>query len=183
MAHKNKGFDPTEIEALQKRMSGKSFLPQEQSDENDEYSNFLFIGMYEGKQVIYDAAIYTLKLHYNSEVYELAEHKAAQKFPEFKKISYNEDENGDLKLLDDEEEEIGLYMAEIMMDIEEEGSVKVKEFIELDPNIDYGIGLDAALNVEAVTEGVIEKFIRDFNEENLKLDDTYYSFQLADEDF
>jgi hypothetical protein len=74
-------------------------------------------------------------------------------------------------------------MAEIMMDIEEEGSVKVKEFIELDPNIDFGIGLDAALNVEAVTEEVIEKFIRDFNEENLKLDDTYYSFQLADEDF
>lgn len=183
MIHKNKGFDPAEIEALQKRMSGKSFLLQEQSDENDEYSNFLFIGMYEGKQVIYDAAIYTLKLHYNSEVYELAEHKAAQRFPEFKKISYDEDENGDLKLLDDEEEEIGLYMAEIMMDIEEEGSVKVKEFIELDPNIDFGIGLDAALNVEAVTEEVIEKFIRDFNEENLKLDDTYYSFELADEDF
>lgn len=54
--------------------------------------------------------------------------------------------------------------------------------MEWDPNIDYGIGLDIGLNVEKITPKVIEKFIKDFNEETLKLDKTLYSFQTEDED-
>jgi hypothetical protein len=59
--------------------------------------------------------------------------------------------------------------------------VKVKEHLEIDPNIDFGIGLDAVLNVEEITSKVIEKFIRDFNEDTLSLDKTLYSFQTEDE--
>jgi hypothetical protein len=62
---------------------------------------------------------------------KFAEHRAAKHFPEYKKINYEEDENGNLAALDPLEEEIGLYMAEVIMTLEEEESVKVKEHVDL----------------------------------------------------
>jgi len=183
MHQNNNGFNPDQIQAMNEKLklSNKLYMEKNVKDNNDEFVNFYFIGMYEGREVIYDAAIYTLRLHHSSEIYEIAEHKAAQRFPKFKKIKYQEDENGDLQTLDSLEEEIGLYMAEVMMDLEEEEAVKVKEHLEFDPNIDFGIGLDIGLNVEKITPQVIEKFIKDFNEENLKLDQTEYAFQSEED--
>lgn len=184
MLSTNKAFDPKIIEEYQAQLSkkGTNFLLIDSKDNSDEYVNFYFIGMYEGRQVIYDAAIYTLRLHHLSEVFEVAEHKAANHFPEFKKIKYEEDENGDLEALDSLEEEIGLFIAEAIMEIEEEEEVKVKEHVEIDPNIDFGIGLDVGLNLETITNEVIEKFIIDFNKDTLELDSTLYSFETQDEE-
>ena len=180
----NKGFDPDIIEEYRKKIkrSGGNYLLEETADNSEEYKQFYFIGMYEGKQVVYDAALYTLRLHHNSELYEIAEHRAARHFPEYKRINYREDENGDLQALDDLEEEIGLYMAEVMMELEEEGEVKVHEFVDLDPNVDFGIGIDAALNVDQIDEKVITKFVNDYNEDSLQLDDTLYTFMMEDEE-
>jgi len=180
----NKGFEPDVINEYKKKMSnsGKNYIVADSEDNSDEYINFYFIGMYEGKEVVYDAVIYTLRLHYNSELYEIAEHKAAKFFPEFESIRYKEDENGDLEILDDKEEEIGLYMAEVIMELEEDGEVKVREHVELDPNIDFGVGLDVGLHVDEVNEKVISQFVKDYNEDNVKLDDTYYTFQTKDEE-
>lgn len=185
MKMENKGLDSENISDVKNRIkkTGNNFVLADTEDNGPEYANFYFIGMYEGKEVIYDAVIYSLRLHYESEVYEIAEHKAAQHFPEFKKIKYEEDENGDLEALDDLEEEIGLYMAEVIVELEEEGEIKVKEHIEMDLNLDYGIGLDVGLNVEEVEEDVITKFVNDFNEDSLNLDETLYTFHLQDEDF
>ena len=157
-------------------------LLDEEDESTDEYVHFYFIGKFEGREVIYDAVIYTLRLHHESELYEIAEHRAAKHFPEYKKITYDEDENGNLAALDPLEEEIGLFMAEVIMELEEEESVKVKEHVELDCNTDFGISLDVGLHVEKITPKVIEKFIKDFNEDNLKLDDTLYSFQTQDQE-
>ena len=180
----NQGYDPDVIQEMKEKIhaAGGSYVLNESAENSDEYKEFYFIGMYEGRRVVYDAALYTLRLHHNSELYEIAEHKAAQHFPEFKRIRYREDENGDLVALDDLEEEIGLYMAEVMMELEEEGEVRVQEFIGLDPNVDFGIGLDAALNVDEIDDGVIRKFVHDFNEDNLKLDKTFYTFMTEDEE-
>ncbi len=181
----NKGFDPDVINEYREKMSrkGKNFLLSDSDDNSEEFKNFYFIGMFEGKEVLYDAALYTLRLHHNSELYELAEHRAANHFPEFKSISYREDENGDLQALDDLEEEIGLYMAEVMMELEAEGDIRVSEFIEVDPHLNFGIGLDAALNVEEISESVISTFIRQFNDDTIKLDQTSYTFHTEDEEF
>ena len=157
--------------------SGLPYVLDEEEETTEEYAHFYFIGIYEGHDVIYDAVMYTLRLHHNSELYEIAEHKAALKFPEFKKISYDEDENGDLESLDDLEEEIGLYMAEVIMDMEAEESVKVQEHVDIDKNIDFGIGLDIGLNVQEINPAIISDFIVNFNEDTLKLDETLYSFQ------
>jgi hypothetical protein len=87
-----------------------------------------------------------------------------------------------MKPLTPEEEEIGWFITELIMEIEEEESVKVQEFIDIDTNHDYGIGLDASLNVEEIDEDVITKFVREFNDDTLELDDTLYSFMTEDED-
>ena len=179
----NKGFDPVVLADYKKKikLTGNSFLVEGADENNEEYIHFYFIGEYETKEVIYDSVMYTLRLHHESELFEIAEHKAAQHFPEYKKITYNEDENGNLKPLDDLEEEIGLYMAEIIMELQEEGEVKVKEHVDVDAHLDFGIGLNIGLNVEKVTTKVIEKFMRDFNEGRLALDDTLFSFETQQE--
>jgi hypothetical protein len=178
----NKGFDPTVINQYKTRMQaeGKNYVFDEDDENGDEYTHFYFIGFYEGKEVLYDTVIYTLRLQHESELFEIAEHRAAQHFPEYKKINYEEDENGNLETLDPLEEEIGLYMAEVIMELEEEEAVKVKEHVDLDPHTDFGVALDVGLNVEKITSREIEKFIKDFNEDTIELDETLYSFQTQD---
>src|SRR5690554_106471 len=183
MQNKNEGFSTESIEALKQelRVSGKSYKMIPSEDNSEEFVNFYFIGMHEGREVIYDAALYTLRLHHASEVYELAEHKAAQKFPNFKGIHYEEDENGNLKPLSADEEEIGLYITEMIMELEEEEEVKVQEFIDIDTNHDYGLGLDASLNIEYIDDKVISKFVKEFNDDSIVLDDTFYAYQSEEE--
>jgi hypothetical protein len=185
MLNKNEGFSSEAIEALKTELSasGKTYKVVPSDDNSEEFVNFYFVGMFEGKEVIYDAALYTLRLHHSSEVYELAEHKAAQKFPNFKGIQYEEDENGNLKPLSAADEEIGLFITEIILELEEEEEVKVQEFIDIDTNHDYGVGLDAALNVDFINDQVIQKFVKEFNEDTIVLDDTLYAFQTEDEEF
>jgi len=184
--HSNKGYSPEVIQDYARRIkaSGHRFLVDESDeDNNDEYLHFYFVGKDDdGKEVVYDAVMYTLRMQHESEMFEIAEHKAAQHFPDYKKIAYEEDENGDLSALDSREEEIGLYMAEVILELEEEESVKVQEHVDMDKHVDFGIALDIGLHVEMITPEVVEKFIDDFNSDNLQLDDTLYSFQTTEEE-
>lgn len=178
----NKGFDPKTIQDYKDKMKawGTNYLKDEEDEHNDEYTHFYFIGLYEGREVIYDTVMYTLRLQHESELFEIAEHRAAKHFPEYKKITYEEDENGNLQTLDPLEEEIGLYIAEVIMELEEEEAVKVKEHVDMDSNTDFGVSLDVGLHREKITSADIEKFIRDFNEDTLDLDENFYSFQTED---
>ncbi len=180
----NKGFDPKIIGEYKARIksSEDGFLLLDTDENNEENVHFYFIGKFEGKEVIYDAVLYTLRLQHESDLFEIAEHQAAKHFPQYRKITYKEDENGNLQPLDELEEEIGLFMAQVILELEEEDQVKVKEHVDIDPKIDFGIGLDAGLNVEKLTPKVIAKFIKDFNEDTLSLDETLYSFQTEDEE-
>ncbi len=180
----NPGFDSAFITDYQAKMkaTGKLFWPVEEEDNSDEYFRFYFIGKYNGQEVIYDTALYTLRLEHESEMYEIAEHRAAQHFPDYKKITYEEDENGDLKELDSEEEEIGLYMAEVILELQEDEAVKVQEHVDIDEHAEFGISLDVGLHVEKITPQVIEKFVKDYNEDRLQLDNTLYTFQAEGEE-
>jgi hypothetical protein len=183
-AERNRGYDPDEIADYKAKMAslGKVYLMDDEDESTDEYAHFYFIGRFEGREVIYDAVIYTLRLHHESELYEIAEHRAAQHFPQYKKISYDEDENGNMETLDPLAEEIGLFMAEVIMELEEEETVKVKEHIELDSNSEFGVSMDIGLHLEKITPKSIEKFIKEYNEDSLKLDGTLYSFQTEDQE-
>lgn len=178
----NKGFDPVTIQEFKDKIGarGAAFLEDESDQRSDEYVHFRFVGVFEGREVIYDTVMYTLRLQHESELFEIAEHRAAKHFPEYRKITYEEDENGNLVALDPLEEEIGLYIAEVIMELEEDEAVKVQEHVDLDVNTDFGVALDVGLQREKLTDGDIQKFVRDFNEDTLRLDENLYSFQTQD---
>jgi hypothetical protein len=180
----NKGFEPNEIASYKSRIkdAGKTYVLDEEDDNGEEYTHFYFIGKFEGREVIYDAVMYTLRLQHESELFEIAEHRAARHFPHYKKIAYKEDENGNLETLDPLEEEIGLFMAEVIMELEEDEAVKVKEHVDMDVKAEFGVALDIGLHVEVITPKIIEKFIKDFNEDTIQLDDTLFSFQTQEEE-
>ncbi len=182
---KNKGFEPEVISDYKRKMKalGLPFLPDDQDSNTDESIHFYFVGRDDSnREVVYDAMMYTLRLQHESEMFEIAEHRAAKHFPNYKKIAYEEDENGNLSALDDQEEEIGLYMAEVIMELEEDGSVKVNEHVDMDIHVDFGIALDIGLHVERIATSIVEKFINDFNSDSLQLDPTLYSFQTKEEE-
>lgn len=183
MSVSNPGYEPQVINDYRDKMTkdNRNHIIVDSEENSDEYQNFYFIGAHEGREVVYDAAIYTLRLHHNSEMYEIAEDRAAERFPEFKKIKNEEDEENE-QLPEELEEEIGLYMAEVMAELEDEGEIRVSEYLEIDPYVDFGVGIDAALNVEKVTSDVITKFVNGFNEGTLQLDKTLYTFHLEEED-
>jgi hypothetical protein len=180
----NPGFDPAIIADYKAKMKEKDILfwPMEEDGNSDEYFHFCFIGKYKGQEAIYDAVIYTLRLEHESELYEIAEHKAALHFPQYKKIIYEEDENGDLKELDAIQEEIGLYMAEVILELQEEDEVKVQEHVDINEDAEFGIRLDVGLHIDKITPPFVERFIKDFNEDKLQLDDTLYTFQAEEEE-
>ena len=181
----NSDFDHKDLEAVKTKIkdSGQSYIVVDSEDNSDDYMNFLFTGYHEGNEVVFDAALYTLKIQHTSEMYEIAEHEAAKRFPEYRSIAYEEDENGDIAPLGDLEEEIGLYMAEVMEELEEEETVKVQEHVDIDASSEDSIGLDIGLNVEKVTPEVIERFIEDFKNDAIELDSTFYTFQMDDEEW
>ena len=173
----NTGFDPETIKEYKSKMNNQGFFVEESDDNGDEYVNFIFVGEYKGKEVIYDAVIYTLRLNHHSELYEIAEEQTSDKYPEFNSMTYSVDENGDLNKLSEKEEEIGLFMTELILELEDEGEVKVKEHVDVDTSVDFGISLDIGLNVIEVSDDVIANFIKDYNANTLKLDDTLYAFE------
>ncbi len=178
----NKGFEPLTIQEYKNKITeaGTPYLLDQEDEHNEEYTHFYFVGVYEGKEVIYDTVMYTLRLEHESELFEIAEDRAAQHFPEYRKITYEEDENVNPAAIDPLQEEIGLFIAEVIMELEEEEAVKVQEHVDLDINTDFGIALDVGILAENITDKEIKKFIKDFNEDTLKLDENLYSFQTQD---
>ena len=66
------------------------------------------------------------------------------------------------------------------MELEEEEAVKVREHVDMDINADFGIALDVGLHREKIQDSDIERFIRNFNEDTIALDENLYSFQTQD---
>jgi len=172
----NKGFLKEEISNyIRKIEAGKNLFVLKGEDNADDFVNFYFVGKYNDQDVVFDTVMYTLHLHYNSEIYEIAEQKAILKFPDQKPILENE--NNDEKEIDELDENIGFYMAQVIMDLEYEGSVKVQEHIEFDEEMDFGIGLNVGLNTKKITPEIINDFISKFIKGTLTLDNTHYSFE------
>lgn len=133
------------------------------------------MGIHDGQEVLFDTILYTLRMQHESELFEIVEEQTLRQFPQYK-VSSDEKEEAE-NTQHELEEEIGLYMAEVMLGLEEEGEIKVKEHVDLDLQHEFGIGLDAGLHIDKVTTDLIESFIRDFNADKLELDPGYYSFQ------
>lgn len=176
----NIGFEKEEIEKLRKECEdeGQSFVlveDEEDFDDEGEFYHFQFIGQYQGKEVIYDCIMSTLSLHHSSLVFEEAENKVKKIFKDYLPF---EDRSSNYKVNEDAEE----MLQEFIDEIEEDESIKVSEFVDVDPDFEYGIGLEVALNVEEINLDTIEKFIENFKGGKLKLDNTLYSFKNGTEE-
>ncbi len=184
MANINPGLQPAEIEKMKRQCRDKkqSYILNEAEPQGDEFAHFFFVGSYEGKECIFDAVMYTLRLHHSSLLYEMADDRAAEEFPRYK-LRRQEAEDNDEEISEEEvDEEVELFKAELMDELEESEAVKVQEYVHADTDFDYGYALEVCLNEEEVTGSLIEKFVRDFNSGSLKLDETLYTFHHDDED-
>ncbi|AQG79754.1 hypothetical protein [Spirosoma montaniterrae] len=183
--YKNEGFDPEEINALKDecRQEGQSFVYVEDDDmdvlETGECVHIQFPGLYDGQEVVFDALVYTLRLHHSSLVYEMAVEQIRKTYPEYVPP---EDRPANYKISPELEEEAETALTEIIDEIEETETVKVQEHVEVDLEADYGIALDVCLNVEEITDEVIENFIRAYQSNTLRLDNTLYSFTSESEE-
>lgn len=181
---KNLGFDPAEIEQLKNECqeAEQDFVYfedelEEGNEAADEFVHIQFVGEHKGKEVIFDAVLYTLTLHFSSLVFEKAEKKAATAFPTY----VPQDERGENFVANDAlDEEVELMITELIEEIEENEEVKVSEHVEIDEDFEYGIGLDVCLNVDEITDDVVEKFVASFKTGTLKLDPTLFSFKSED---
>lgn len=179
----NIGYQKEEIDALKEECAelGLNFALVEDEDmdleEDDEldYVHFQFVGKHNDQEVIYDAVLCTLSMHHSSLLYEEAEKKIMKLYPDF--VPY-EDRKPNHKANEEAEQ----MMEELIQEMEDEETIKVSEYVSLDMDFDYGIGLEAALHVEEITDEIIEKFVEDFNAGTLNLDKTVYSFKDGFED-
>lgn len=185
MQYKNEGYDPKEIAQLRQECEkeGSTFVYFEDEEDfghsADEYAHFQFVGDFNGQEVIYDAVIYTLRLHHSSLVYEAAEKKAMKHFPLYVPME-NRDET--YQANDALDEEVELMITELIEEIEENEEIKVAENVEVDEDFEYGVGLDVCLNVDEIDDEVVENFIEDFLAKKLNLDKTLYSFSGEEDD-
>ncbi len=184
MSVQNPGLEPAEIERIKKncQRANQPYVLNEAEPQGDEFSHFLFVGKHEGREVIFDSVMYTLRLHHSSVLYEIAEDKACEQFPDYKKWEFDENENGETLLPEELDEEVEMFKADVMAELEESESVKVKEYVQIDTDFDYGYALEVCLNVEVITGEIIEKFVKDYNTGTLQLDETLYTFHHEEEE-
>lgn len=181
----NPGYSLTEIQLLKDvcQTENRSFAYIEDEDfpesEEKEMVHIQFVGQFNNQEVIYDAILSTLQLHYSSQVYEAAEKEVMEQFPQYVPLE-NRDEN---HVANPElDEEVEMIILEVIEELEENEEIKVAEFIEIDENFEFGIGLEAALMVPALEEDIITSFINDFNAGKLSLDPSLYSFNSEGEE-
>ncbi len=183
---KNPGFDPEEIEQLKRECKAENlnfvFVSDElekDEEENNEHAHVQFVGMHKEKEVIFDALIYTLRLHHSTLVYDSALERLQIDMPDY--VSPDEREEDD-ESDEEQDEEAEMLLTELIEEIEENEEIKVKEHVEIDTTFEYGIGLEVGLNKTEINEKVISDFITAYNAGLVELDSTVYSFTSEDED-
>lgn len=181
----NPGFDPEEIAQLKRECKAErlNFVyvtdEFEDEEENNEHAHVQFVGYYKEAEVVYDALIYTLRLHHSTLVYDAALEKLKVQMPDY--ISPDE-RDGSEKIDFDRDEEAEILLTEFIEEIEENEEITVREHVEVDDKFDYGIGLEVGLNKTEINDKVINDFIIRFNSGRLQLDTNVYSFTTEDEE-
>lgn len=177
---KNPGYDPAEIENLKREceQEGLPFvLVEDELDLEDtgEYAQFQFVGRKGEVEVIYDVAMYTLKMQHASKLLEEAENMVKRKYKDFVPLELRSESY-------QANEDIDFLVQEYAEELEEEESVTVSESLDEDLSFDYGIGLEVVLNVDEINDQTITKFINEFNSGTFQLDTTQVSFKHQEDE-
>ena len=182
----NPGFDPEEIAQLKRECKAErlNFVYvsdefEDDEEENNEHAHVQFVGYYKDKEVVYDALIYTLRLHHSTLVYDAALERVKKEFPKYISPDERPDNYKDDPEMDEEAE---MLLTEFIEEIEENEEISVREHIETDDQFEYGIGLEVGLNKTEINEKVINDFIIRFNAGRIVLDPTMYSFTGSEDE-
>lgn len=148
------------------------FNPEEDKDEELQTASILFVTKKNNKEYLVDAFVMTSHFQYHMEVMDEAEAQLVKKYPKLVGKDY----------LDFSEEQQDA-LDNLMDEIYENDSVHVQEFVseEIDEK-EVFIELEVGLNREELTEEVLAKFVNDYNNNTIKLDDTALSFTEEMED-
>lgn len=183
MSKTNPGFATEEISKLKNlcQNSGKNFVTIEDEDlpvgNDSEMVHIQFVGHFNGQEVIYDAMLYTLQIHYASAIYEEAERQVMKQYPLYVPIDHRDETYQANEQLD---EEVEMMILEVIDELEENDEVKVSEFLTIDEQFDFGIGIEAAIYVPALDDEIITNFVNQFNKGTFVPDTTLYSFKSDD---
>ena len=169
----NPGFSSQEIEKIKAACAKakRSYVLQEEDTFEDGFAQFFFVGTHEGKPVVFDAFLYLLEMEYFENLINDAIAATKETYPKFK--------NADFEELTGEHIEI---MEQVAEELAKDEQYDVCEFIDIDTETEFGVAIDVCLNVPEVTHEVIEKFVKDFTSNKLKLDPTFYSFSVDFDD-
>ncbi|MGB0522074.1 MAG: hypothetical protein ACPGJS_03900 [Flammeovirgaceae bacterium] len=168
----NLGYDQTEIDKVKQEIKASKhlFIWNEEEELDENYGHFFFVGKHKGKEVIFDAFLYTLEMEYATKSFDVAMNLLLNRFPEFADADFEAEEGEHI-----EQFEVTL------MEVEEEGLARVTESIDFDEEAGYGVGINVCLNVQEVTPEVINNFIKNFNNDQVNLDKTEYDFEIGEE--
>jgi hypothetical protein len=75
-----------------------------------------------------------------------------------------------------------MLILEVIEELEENEEIKVAEYIEIDPEFDFGVSIEVALYVPALDDEMLSQFIIDFNSNTLSLDPSLYTFNSDNEE-
>lgn len=167
----NIGFNAEEIAQLRAEClkEGKPYvLVEDEEDfaETGQAVHFQFVGLKHDQEVIYDVLMTTLEMEYQLELYDTAVEEISE----------------ELKLNNiTDEKKIEEMLEETMNLLEEEEAVKVAEHLNVDPDFEYGIGIEYVKNIPVITDKEIRLFIQEYSQGKIKLDKTLYSFESENE--
>lgn len=181
----NPGFDPEEIAQLKEECKAENanFIyvedEFEDDDDNNEHAHVQFVGKYKDQEVIYDALIFTLRLHHSTLVYDEALERLKKEMPNY--VSPDE-RPANYKISDEQEDEAELLLTEFIEEIEENEEITVREHVEIDDQFEYGVGLEVGLNKTEINDKIISDFVKAFTTGNVQLDPTLYSFTGSEDE-
>ncbi|PWJ44151.1 hypothetical protein [Sediminitomix flava] len=160
------------LDAVKKALqeSGQAFIYRKDADNDESQVNFLFVGEYEGKEVLFDSFMYILEMEFFSEIYEEAVTLTVEQFPKYDGMDFNALEGEHIDA-----------MEQIAAELAKDDEYKVQELLEVEPNIEDSsiVNLDICLNRPEITEKDVQEFINSFKSpEGVKLDETLYAFDM-----
>ncbi|MCS6834125.1 MAG: hypothetical protein NZ521_11165 [Flammeovirgaceae bacterium] len=154
------------------KKKGKKFVIVEDDTGIDEGCiHFRFVGDYEGRKVVYDTFLSTLELEFYERVYEEAIEITKEENPQYANANFDDLEGEHIEI-----------MEQIAEELAEDEDFAVQEYCYVEEENEFQVNVDVALNVPVISDEVVEKFIDDFLNNKLELDENYYSFGLGQDD-
>jgi hypothetical protein len=166
---------PRYIKQVRKRIKEDEYdgFTSNQIIENNGYVDFLFLGKYDGKPVVWNACITSAKGDYFDKVHELAMGEAYAKFPLPEGYNFLDslvdvgDGSGNMEYINPTPElskKRYTWGAKRALELFDSGNIHLIPWnVEIDTTYEYGIGLHVRMDTDEFNVDDVKFFIESFN--------------------